>query len=195
MLSLYKNFDRKQLYQIFAVYKDLVSLCYATNKDELILKNGIDFATFWKCVNDISVEKKKFVEKLFMQINRNKSRLLTMNDFFEGMSFIQNTELKEKLDLFLKALDETGKGNLLYDEVKNICKDSIKRNLFDESQSNDEYALVELSEFFADFIFKLLNNPLDEPLKLEDIKNAIIQGSVETQYLEMFCGANKVHGD
>ena len=76
-----------------------------------------------------------------------------MNDFFEGMSFIQNTELKEKLDLFLKALDETGKGNLLYDEVKNICKDSIKRNLFDESQSNDEYALVELSEFFADFIF------------------------------------------
>ena len=118
-----------------------------------------------------------------------------MNDFFEGMSFIQNTELKEKLDLFLKALDETGKGNLLYDEVKNICKDSIKRNLFDESQSNDEYALVELSGFFADFIFKLLNNPLDEPLKLEDIKNAIIQGSVETQYLEMFCGANKVHGD
>ena len=195
MLSLYKNFDRKQLYQIFAIYKDLVSLCYATNKDELILKNGIDFATFWKCVNDISVEKKKFVEKLFMQINRNKSRLLTMNDFFEGMSFIQNTELKEKLDLFLKALDETGKGNLLYDEVKNICKDSIKRNLFDESQSNDEYALVELSEFFADFIFKLLNNPLDEPLKLEDIKNAIIQGSVETQYLEMFCGGNKVHGD
>ena len=196
MLSLYKNFTRKDLYQIFAIYKNLISLCYACNKDNLVLESGIDFGTFWKGVTEISVEKKKFVEKLFMQINKNKSRMLSMTDFFEGMSFIQNTELKEKLDLFLKALDETGKGSLKYDEVLVICKESIKRNLFYESvKSADEYALNELSEFFANFIFKLLNCELDKPLKLENIKIAIIQGSVETQYLEMFCGANKVHGD
>ena len=196
MLSLYKNFTRKDLYQIFAIYKNLISLCYACNKDNLVLETGIDFGTFWKGVTEISVEKKKFVEKLFMQINKNKSRMLSMTDFFEGMSFIQNTELKEKLDLFLKALDETGKGSLKYDEVLVICKESIKRNLFDESvKSADEYALNELSEFFANFIFKLLNCELDKPLKLENIKIAIIQGSVETEYLEMFCGANKVHVD
>ena len=42
------------------------------------------------------------------------------------MYYIQNTDLKEKLDLFLKALDESGKGVLNYNEVIKICKKRLE---------------------------------------------------------------------
>ena len=202
-LNLYKNFNRGNLFHIFIIYKDLISLCYGMNKSKLILKYGIDFNTFWKCVEDISVEKEEFVWKLFGQINKNKSGLLSMEDFFEGMSFIRNTDVREKLDLFLNALDQDGKGILSYDEVKRICKDSIKRCLNDNESTtqqmnqteneNDNEALEELSSFFAKYIFAILKVDINEKLNLVDVKNAIIDGSVETQYLEMFCGANKIN--
>ena len=79
-------------------------------------------------MNENSFEKERFVEKLFKQINSTKTSLLSIKDFFEGMYYIQNTDLKEKLDLFLKALDESGKGVLNYNEVIKICKEAIRRN-------------------------------------------------------------------
>ena len=58
---------------------------------------------------------------------------------------------------------------------------------------NDYEALEELSSFFAKYIFAILKVDINEKLNLVDVKNAIIDGSVETQYLEMFCGANKIN--
>ena len=77
-------------------------------------------------MNENSIEKERFVEKLFKQINSTKTSLLSIKDFFEGMYYIQNTDLKEKLDLFLKALDESGKGVLNYNEVIKICKKQLE---------------------------------------------------------------------
>lgn len=193
-LSKFKKFDRKQLYQTFGTYKMLIALCYGLNQSELIIDNGVDFETFWKCVREISSEKKEFVEKLFTQINKTKSNLLSIYEFFEGMMFIQSTDLKEKLDLFLKTLDQSGKGILSYDDVINICTESINRNLCNEKsdKQSDNESLTLLSTFFAEFIFQLLEIDKKELLPLEKIKNAIVQGSIETQYLEMFCGANKI---
>ena len=195
MLSKYKNYDRKNLYQIFVLYKNLITLCYGLNQNELILDYGIDFETFYKCVQEISEEKEEFTQKLFMQVDKKKIGLLSLDDFIEGMSFIQNTDLKEKLDLFLKVLDERGNGVLDYDEVKDICMDSIKRNMFDlDSKKKPCEALEELSTFFAKFIFQLVNVDIKQPLELEKIKSAIITGNnTEAPYLEMFCGANKIN--
>ena len=47
-------------------------------------------------MNENSIEKERFVEKLFKQINSTKTSLLSIKDFFEGMYYIQNTDLKEK---------------------------------------------------------------------------------------------------
>ena len=195
MLSKYKNYDRKNLYQIFVLYKNLITLCYSLNQNDLILDYGIDFETFYKCVQEISEEKEEFTQKLFMQVDKKKIGLLSLDDFIEGMSFIQNTDLKEKLDLFLKVLDERGNGTLDYNEVKDICRDSIKRNMFDlDSKKKPCDALEELATFFAKFIFQLVNVDITQPLELEKIKSAIISGNnTEAPYLEMFCGANKIN--
>ena len=111
-----------------------------------------------------------------------------MKDFFKGMYYIQNTDIKEKIDLFLRAIDESGKGYLNYDEVVSICNDAIKRNLSDNINVKSELALEELSIFFAELIFKLLNREKNQLISMDDIKKRIIEGSIESQYLEMFCG-------
>ena len=188
MLKEFRKYTRKDLYRTFALYKNLITLCYGLNKSKTILENGIDFSTFWRCVNEISTEKARFIQKLFKQINSKKSSLLSMKDFFKGMYYIQNTDIKEKIDLFLRAIDESGKGYLNYDEVVSICNDAIKRNLSDNINVKSEVALEELSIFFAELIFKLLNREKNQLISMDDIKKRIIEGSIESQYLEMFCG-------
>ena len=195
LLSEYKNITRRKLYEIYTKYKDLVSLSYAKNKTDFILESGVDFHTFWFCVEQFSNEEEKFVKKIYNQINRSKLCVLNMKDFLRGMYFIQNSELTEKLDLFLKALDFSGKGSINFTEAVKICKSSIKRNLTDkkEESSDNVYALNELSLFFTNFIFKLIGVDKDKELKIDDLKKAILQKKDELnklEYLEMFCGAN-----
>ena len=196
LLSEFKNYTRHRLYEIYTQYKDLVVMSYAKNKSDFILKCGVDFDTFWYCVEQLSDEKKKYVEKIFNQINRSKLCVLNMKDFLRGMYFIQNSEITEKLDLFLKALDFSGKGVITYKEAVEICKDSIQRNLSEKKQytENNIYALNELSQFFANFIFKLIGVDTSQVLVLNDLKKAILEKNNEfneIEYLEMFCGANK----
>ena len=195
LISEFKNYTRRRLYEIYMKYKDLVVMSYTKNKSNFILKSGVDFDTFWTCVEQLSTEKKKFVEKIYNQINRSKLCVLNMQDFLRGMYFIQNSEITEKLDLFLKALDISGKGVITYKEAIQICKDSIQRNLSEKNQDNENniFALNELSQFFASFIFKLIGVGQNELLKLDDLKKAILQKNNqfnEIEYLEMFCGAN-----
>jgi len=195
LLSEYKNFTRRKLYEIYTKYKDLISLSYAKNKTDFILESGVDFQTFWLCVEQLSNEKEKFVKKIYNQINRSKLCVLNIQDFLRGMYFIQNSELTEKLDLFLKALDFSGKGSINFNEAVEICKSSIKRNLTDKKEESTDniYALNELSLFFASFIFKLIGVDKDKELKINDLKKAILQKHNEfnkLEYLEMFCGAN-----
>ena len=170
-----------------------MALSFSLNKNEFILKNGIDFNTFWNCVEEISDEKEKFAKKLFTQINKSNSSLLNIEDFIKGMYFIKNSEITEKLELFLKSIDMSGKGEITFKEAMEICKESILRNLIDENtNSQDNMVLSELSTFFANFIFKLVGVEKDKSLKINDLKNLILEGNNDNnvEYLEMFCGAN-----
>ena len=193
LLKKYKNYDRQRLFEIFSQFKDLMALSFSLNKNEFILKNGIDFNTFWNCVEEISDEKEKFAKKLFTQINKSNSSLLNIEDFIKRMYFIKNSEITEKLELFLKSIDMSGKGEITFKEAMEICKESILRNLIDENiNSQDNMVLSELSTFFANFIFKLVGVEKDKSLKINDLKNLILEGNNDNnvEYLEMFCGAN-----
>ena len=87
----------------------------------------------------------------------------------------------------------SGKGEITFKEAMEICKESILRNLIDENiNSQDNMVLSELSTFFANFIFKLVGVEKDKSLKINDLKNLILEGNNDNnvEYLEMFCGAN-----
>ena len=194
ILKEYKNYNRQRLFEIFTQFKDLMALSFSLNKNEFILKNGIDFHTFWNCVEELTDEREKFAKKLFTQINKSNSSVLNIEDFIKGMYFIKNSEITEKLELFLKSLDISGKGEITFKEAMEISKESILRNLADNNMNDkDNLVLNELSTFFANFIFKLVGVERDKCLKINDLKKSIIEGNNENnvEYLEMFCGANR----
>lgn len=196
LLKEYKSYTRRRLFEVFTQYKDLISFSFSINKSEFILKNGVDFQTFWNCIAELAEERESFAKKLFKQINTSPSSLLNVEDFIRGMYFIKNSELTEKLELFLKALDISGKGVISYDEAVDISKESILRNLVENNKDVSKNILVlnELSNFFAGFVFKLIGVEKDQLLKIDDLKTAILEGhhnNLDVEYLQMFCGADK----
>ena len=196
LLKEYKSYTRRRLFEVFTQYKDLISFSFSISKSEFILKNGIDFQTFWNCIEELAEERESFAKKLFKQINTSPSSLLNVEDFIRGMYFIKNSELTEKLELFLKALDISGKGVISYDEAVDISKESILRNLVENNKDVSKNILVlnELSNFFAGFVFQLIGVEKDQLLKIDDLKTAILEGNqknLDIEYLQMFCGADK----
>ena len=96
--------------------------------EKCILQNGVDFDTFWRCIDTFSDEKKEFVTKIYNQINRREICFLSMEDFLSGMYYMHNSDLTRKLELFLKMLDKSGKGSISFNEAVEICKESIQRS-------------------------------------------------------------------
>ena len=194
LLNEYKKYNRRKLFEIFTQYKDLMAMSFSLNKNQSVLKNGIDFQTFWKCIEELTDERENLAKKLFEQINRSNSPLLNIEDFIKGKYFLQNSELTEKLEIFLKSLDISGKGEITFKEAIEISKESILRYLSDQNEDKQtNLVLKELSNFFANFIFELVGIDKDKCLKISDLKNIISEGKNEDymEYLEMFCGANK----
>ena len=197
LLTELKNFTRKQIFELYGRYKDLITMSYSKYKNKFILENGVDFETFWRCTDNLSSEKMKFANKIFNQINRREICFLSMEDFLTGMYYMKNSDLSKKLDLFLGMLDRSGKGSINFNEAVDICKESIQRS-FGENEENDDNtrdqtALNQMSEFFAGFVFQLIGVDKKNNLKIEDLRKAAITKESELnefEYLEMFCGAN-----
>ena len=195
LLKEFKNFTRKRIYELYAKYKDLITMAYSKYKSKFILQNGVDLDTFWRCIDTFSSEKKEFTTKIFNHINRRDVCFLSMEDFLTGMYYMKNTDLSKKLDLFLKMLDKSGKGLISFNEAVDICKESIQRS-FGEKEDDDKKdptALNQMSEFFAGFVFQLIGVDKKNNLEIEALRKAIISKESELnqfEYLEMFCGAN-----
>ena len=195
LLSEFKNFTRKRIYELYARYKDLITMSYSKYKNKFILENGVDFDTFWRCTDNLSNEKKEFATKIYNQINRREVCFLNMQDFLSGMYYMKNSDLSKKLDLFLKMLDVSGKGSISFNEAVVICKESIQRSFGEkgDDENRDQTALNQMSEFFAGFVFQLIGVDKKSNLNIEDLRKAVISKESELnefEYLEMFCGAN-----
>ena len=195
LLKEFKNFTRKRIYELYAKYKDLITMAYSKYKSKFILQNGVDLDTFWKCLDTFSGETKEFTTKIFNQINRREVCFLSMEDFLTGMYYMKNSDLSQKLDLFLKMLDKSGKGLISFNEAVDICKESIQRSFGEkeDDDKNDSTALNQMSEFFAGFVFQLIGVDKKNNLEIETLRKAIISKESELnqfEYLEMFCGAN-----
>ena len=195
LLKEFKNFTRKRIYELYAKYKDLITMAYSKYKSKFILQNGVDLDTFWKCLDTFSGEAKEFTTKIFNQINRREVCFLSMEDFLTGMYYMKNSDLSQKLDLFLKMLDKSGKGLISFNEAVDICKESIQRSFGEkeDDDKNDSTALNQMSEFFAGFVFQLIGVDKKNNLEIETLRKAIISKESELnqfEYLEMFCGAN-----
>jgi plasmid replication initiation protein len=85
-------------------------------------------------------------------------------------------------------VDADGNGRFSFPEIKNICKLSLSK--FEDP--NYEAFREELADFFAKYIFKIMEkDPDHEEIPVTDFKKAIYRGSQEQRdILAMFCCAD-----
>lgn len=104
------------------------------------------------------------------------------------MKLISSRDLRDKIELFFFIVDADGNGRFSFPEIKDICKLSLSK--FEDP--NYEVFREELSDFFARYIFKIMEkNPEEDEIPATDFKAAIYDGTQEQRdILAMFCCAD-----
>jgi hypothetical protein len=189
MLRSFTTFDRRELYEVFSQFKILMKICVAINKDLKISKKGIDFNTFWKCVPQLSVEKANLAKKIYKVINESENNQMSMVEFLKGMSIIKSPDISDKIDMFFKIIDSDGNGMLSFEEVYEISLMSLQRTVT-SNETADLQVIKDLADYFATIIFKMVDINVDEEIPLPKVREKIIEGGEEAEFLEMFCCAD-----
>ena len=132
---------------------------------------GVEKSIFINCLQEENVNNKEFLEKIFDTIDRKGKSYLSWDEFFQALKLVSSRDLKDKIDLFFFIVDSDGNGLFSYDEIKDICQLSFSR--FENSQEYEEFR-EELSDFFANYIFKLMNkDPETDEIPVSEFKEAI----------------------
>lgn len=188
--KLYPHLDIKSLYEIYSKFKTLLKLSIILNDNSQQIKKGIDFKVFKNGISQMNKESDSLAKQIFSCLNLNKSGCLNYEEFMQGLIIINSQYIEDKVNLFFKIIDSDGNGLLSYNEVKDLCIQSLKRsigeptnnkkhNLKENRISNNNLAnnfdfnnaLSSLAEYFSDMIFKMINISKDEEIPLEKIRD------------------------
>lgn len=104
------------------------------------------------------------------------------------MKLISSRDLRDKIELFFFIVDADGNGRFSFLEIKDICKLSLSK--FDDP--GYELFREDLADFFARYIFKIMEkDPEEDEIPASDFKAAIYDGNNEQRdILAMFCCAD-----
>ena len=78
-----------------------------------------------------------------------QAEAISVDEFMEVTGFVIGATFNEKIDLFFKMIDTDGNGMLSWDEIYEICQDSLEMFCMEE----DDKFINKLCKFFADYIF------------------------------------------
>jgi hypothetical protein len=189
LLLQFPKLKRREVYEVFAEFKTLLKICISINKNLSLIKEGIDFETFFNCNLQINSQGKALAKKIFNAVNTLNSKYINWDEYMKGLLTLRNKDLNDKLDLFLNIIDEDGNGNLSFEEVYSLSLESLSRNLQkNETEENDIVKI--LADFFARLIFELVGKPITEEIPIDVIKKKICEGGKAAEYLEMFICAD-----
>ena len=189
ILKTYPKLKRNILYEIYAQFKTLLSICVCINKDLKQIKKGIDFPTFFNCLPQMRSQGYSLAYKIYKTINKLNTECLNWEEYMQGMYTMKSPDIKDKIDVFFHIIDSDGNGFLSFDEVYEISKNSLQRTLGDKIDRNDE-VINTLSIYFANLIFQLVDMPIDQEISIEKIREKILEGQDAAGYLEMFICAD-----
>ncbi len=179
------SFTRKDIYMIYSKFKALSKISKVTFP-EIVKEIGVERSIFIRCLKEDQVDNEEFLGKIFHSCDKEARGYLRWEEFFKALKLITSRDLKDKIDLFFYIVDANGNGLFSFQEIKDICKMSFSK--FEDS-SYEEF-LDELSTFFAQYIFNLLDKDFDDEIPVSDFKNAIYFGTAEQKdVLAMFCCA------
>lgn len=112
--------------------------------------------------------------------------------FLEGMKIVFSKSDGDRVDLFLRMVDEDGGGTYGFDEIKEICLMSLGEKSaepkYDKFGNLEIDIIEETAEFQSKDIFRLLKYDIDDEIPIEVFKHHTFHGSKETQAaLRQFC--------
>jgi Ca2+-binding EF-hand superfamily protein len=144
---------------------------------EIVKDVGVEKSIFTTCLQEENVNNAEFLEKIFDVIDRKGKSYLNWDEFFQALKLVSSRDLKDKIDLFFYIVDSDGNGLFSYDEIRDICQLSFSK--FENSPDYEEFR-EEISDFFASYIFKLLDkDPETDEIPVSEFKNAIFHGTNE----------------
>ena len=130
-------------------------------------------------------------------MNKSNSSLLNIQDFLKGMNFIKNSDLSEKLELYMNSMDIPNANRINFKDAVKISMQSLLKHL-DENMNykNADSVLNDLSLFLASYIFDLCGVDKNKSINIENMKKIINKYNEENydgdrndlKYLQMFCG-------
>ena len=191
LMDKYNATSRKRFFEIFIQFKDLLSIALALKKNEMILKNGLDFDTFHYCLAEIQNQNSNFAKNLFAFMNKSNSSLLNIEDFMNGMNYIKNSDLSEKVDIYLNSMNILHNGQVNFKDAVKVCTYSILKNLGKEIKNKKNSAVLnELGTFLASYIFELVGCDSNKNITLGKLKKIVDENNnnQNIEYFEMFFG-------
>ena len=147
---------------------------------------GIDFETFYNCTEELCNEEKDLAKRIFEKINNSPSGFLSLEDFIESLNSLNQKDLVRQFYFFLKVFGKIGKKFLTYDEVLKISLISIKRLAKNQNTKEDEKIIKDLSNYFANYLFKICDANINDGIEIEKLRNMLNSQGEILEYLKLF---------
>ena len=193
ILEDYPKLQRRELFDIFIQFKNLLKFCVSYSKNIDNIKNGIDFQTFLLCNRKINSQGAKLAKKIFNAFNLIGNGYLNFDEYFIGLMHLKSKDLNQRYEIFLKIIDTDGNQKLSFYEVYDLSVASLKRTIGEDYNKNAQEVIRTLADFFAKLIFRLVDMPLNLEIPISLIKQKILEGGEAASYLEMLiCADNFV---
>ena len=93
------------------------------HEDKHVLENsmGVNLYAFMQGLKECRMYNQGILLKIFKYLDDEEKGYLDWEKFIEGMKIVFATSAEDKVDLFLKMVDEDGGGTYGFDEIKEIC--------------------------------------------------------------------------
>lgn len=186
-----KHLNIKYYYDLYCQFKVILKLCIGLNKSIDYLNEGIGLNSFHALIPEVWNEKRSFAKSIFDIFNKSKTGFLSFNEFMQGMFKLRSKRSEDKIDIFMKIIDINKNGILRYKDIEELSYYSINRIL--RSYSIEEQYKQFLSTAFADLIYKYIDVNLEKSnnIRISDIREKILLGGPEAEYLELLCFATE----
>ena len=187
--------DRSNLFFLFTQFKYLAVLYLDLSHNYQKHFEGIDFEIFRSFLREFNRENISLIQQIFTKINKSESGFMTLDEFLEGMTLMNKEEFREQIEFFISVFDQCGKGYFTFKDVKDISRISLKRLMRDNGDNVKEKELLnELGDYFAMFIYDLVEIKYEDKLTAEQLRQAVHTNNFEKlEYIKTFCCCQKIY--
>ena len=119
-----EEFDDKRVFTPKLQHTDKVT----SYKNKVAIKNyqvenvGVQLHEFKQGLKECRMYNQGLLEKIFHSLDEEDKGYLNWQQFLEAMTIVCSKSMEDKVDSFLRMVDEEGGGGFDFGEIKEICK-------------------------------------------------------------------------